>query len=101
MSRAAKTSTVLLLVGLVLATGCVRSPEAKKARHLERGDRYFAREQYREAIIEYRNVLRFEGTNLRAIRQIGLAHYQLDELLPALGVLLKAKELNADALDVR
>src|SRR5436309_2513410 len=30
---------VLLLVGVTLVAGCARSPEAKKARHLERGDK--------------------------------------------------------------
>src|SRR5438128_8058198 len=101
MSRAAKTSTVLLLVGLVLATGCVRSPEAKKARHLERGDRYFAREQYREAIIEYRNVLGIEAANLRALQQLGFAHYQLGEGGQAFRYLLESKKLSPDNAEVR
>jgi hypothetical protein len=38
---------------LVLA-GCARSPEARKARHLERGDRFFEAARHREAMIEYR-----------------------------------------------
>jgi len=55
-----------MLAALVaLGGGCMRSPEAKKARHMERGDRYFAREQYREAILEYRNVLRYDERNVR------------------------------------
>src|SRR5262245_54828077 len=91
---------VLLILGLVLAAGCARSPEAKKARHLERGDRYFQKEQYRDAIIEYRNALRIEGANATAIRQIGLAHYQLGELAQSFSYLLKAKELDPNNLDV-
>src|SRR5882672_9491963 len=71
---------ILLVVALTLATGCARSPEAKKARFLERGDRYFKQQQYREAVIEYRNALRIDGNNPQAIRQLGLAHYQLGEL---------------------
>src|SRR5881628_1533125 len=51
---------VLLLALLLAMMGCARSPEAQKARHLARGDKYFAHAQYREAVIEYRNVLRFE-----------------------------------------
>ena len=52
----------LLLVMLLVAAGCARSPEAKKARYLNRGDSYFKKEQYREAILEYRNALRIENT---------------------------------------
>jgi hypothetical protein len=49
-------------------TACSRSPEAKKTQHLERGDKYFAKAQFREAIIEYKNVVQIEGTNVRAYR---------------------------------
>src|SRR5688572_25415104 len=64
MLRNGRGCRLLLLVALVVAAGCARSPEAQKARHLERGDKHFAREQYREAVIEYRNVLRIEAANL-------------------------------------
>ena len=39
---------VILLIALTLVAGCARSPEAKKARYLERGERYFQKEQYRD-----------------------------------------------------
>jgi tetratricopeptide (TPR) repeat protein len=76
MSPSTRGWTLLLVVGLLVATDCPRSPEVKKARHLERGDKYAAQEQYPEAILEYRNVLRIDPANERAIRQLGLAHYQ-------------------------
>src|SRR2546422_4803804 len=90
----------LLAAGL-LAAACARSPEAQKARHLEHGDRYVQREQFREAIIEYRNVLRFDQNNGHAMRQLGLAHYQLGELAQAYQYLLKAQELAPHDLNVR
>jgi hypothetical protein len=40
MSRLAVVA--LSLLALVAASGCARSPEAKKARHLERGEKFFA-----------------------------------------------------------
>jgi len=95
-----RSVSLLLVIGL-LVSGCARSPEAKKARWLTRGDSYFSRQQYREAIIEYRNVLRVEGTNARAIQQIGLAHYELGELGQAFPFLFRAKELDPNNLDVR
>jgi hypothetical protein len=48
MFRTTRAWVILLVVGLLVAS-CARSPEAQKARHLERGDKYVAREQYREA----------------------------------------------------
>ena len=104
MRATPRAALFLLLLGALLAggvaTGCSRSPEAKKARHLERGDRYFGREQYREALIEYRNVLRLEPLHPRAIQQIGLAHYELGEPNQAFRFLLKAQELNPDNTNV-
>jgi len=92
---------VLLLIGLVLIMGCSRSPEAKKARYLERGDRYFKQEKYREATLEYRNALRIEENNAHAVRQLGLAHYQTGEMGQAYRYLLRAQQLTPDDLDVR
>jgi tetratricopeptide (TPR) repeat protein len=91
----------LLLVVLVVATGCTRSPEARKARYLERGDAYFKKEQYREAVIEYWNVLRLDQNHPRAIAQIGLAHFQLGEAAQAFRFLLRAQELTPDDPEVR
>src|SRR5215831_8186962 len=101
MSRRTRGWNLLLVVGLVIVVGCSRSPEAQKARHLERGDKYAAREQYREATLEYRNVLRYEANNARAIRQLGLAYYHLGEVGYAYRYLLKAQELTPNDLDVR
>src|SRR5258705_13638469 len=91
---------VMLMAVMMLATACGRSPEAKKARYLERGDRFFGQQQYREAVIEYRNALRLDANNARAIRQLGLAHYQLGELGQSFRFLLKAQELEPDNLEI-
>src|SRR5437867_11885521 len=92
---------VLLLVGVTLVAGCARSPEAKKARYLERGDKYFSKAQYREALIEYANVLQLDQANARAIRQLALAHYQLGQMGQAFPCLKKSHELDPRDTDVR
>src|SRR5215470_12610487 len=91
----------LLLVILVVTTACARTPEARKARYLESGDRYFKKEQYREAVIEYRNVLRIDPNQPHAIAQLGLAHYQLGELGQSIPFLLWARQLTPDDAEVR
>jgi tetratricopeptide (TPR) repeat protein len=101
MAKAAHWWIIPLLIILFAMTACTRSPEAQKARHLERGDKYFAREQDREAIIEYRNVLRLEPAHVQAVRQLGLAYFRLGELGPAASYLQKSQQLDPANLDVR
>lgn len=96
-----RSRALLIIVMLSLLAGCARSPEAKKARHLERGDRYFQQEKYREAVLEYRNVLRIERDNTQAIRQLGLAYYQLGEMGHAGPYLLRTQQLEPENLETR
>ena len=90
-----------LLIVLLLLGACARSPEARKARHLDRGDGYFKQQKYREAVLEYTNALRIETGNRRGIRQLGLAHYELGDLKDAFRYLQKAQELDPADVDVR
>src|SRR5437667_5823883 len=101
MSRASRRWIILFLTVLVAMAGCSRSPEAKKARHLERGDKYFSKAQYREALIEYANVLQLDRANPRAIRQLAFAHYQLGQIGQAFPYLVKSEELDPGDTDVR
>ena len=100
MCSVARAWIALLLPILIVMTGCSRSPEAKKAQHLDRGDKYFAKAQFREAIIEYTNVVQIDRKNARAYRQIGLAYYQLGELGQAFPYLVKLQELDPEDQDV-
>ena len=84
---------LLLTVVLAITNGCARSPEAKKTRHLERGNQYFAKEQYRDAMLEYRNALRIDPKNAEATRQLGLAHFHAGELVQSFARLVRAKEM--------
>src|ERR671925_778431 len=92
---------MLVVIAVVASTSCSRSPEAQKARHLERGEKFFARKDYKDAIIEYRNVLRLDPNNALAIRRLGLAHYETGQLRDAVPFLRKATELDAQDRDVR
>src|SRR5947208_6540834 len=101
MTSCASRWSIGLLIALVILSGCGRSPEARKARHLERGAKYFSQQQYREAIIEYRNALQIDEANAVAIRQMGLAAFHLGQAAEAFPLLRKSAELNPEQLDVR
>jgi len=96
-----RRAAMVVLGGGLLAVGCARSPEAEVARHLARGDSYVAQTQYQEAIIEFRNVLRIDQGNAQALRQLGLAYYQLGEFAQGYPYLLKARDLRPDDVEVR
>lgn len=97
----------VLLFGLSLTVltsalaACNRSPEAVKARHLERGDRFYAKKAYREAVLEYLNVLRVEVDHPHAIRRVGFSLYETGEFAKSHVFLLKAEQQNPDDVETR
>jgi len=88
---------VALLV--IVGTGC--SPAARKARHLERANRYFDSGQYDKAEVEYMNVLLIERENSQAIGHLGLIYSEQGRLGRAAPFLLKGRELEPNNLDLR
>jgi len=86
----------ILLMGMF--TGC--SAEAKKARHLERGESYFKAGEFEKAKIELLNVLRLEPLNAKAIRQMGFMLYEQGAPLSAYKFLSKAVEQNPQDTEI-
>ena len=60
-------------VAALASLGC--SPEAKGAKHIERGNRYYQAEEFNKAEIEYLNAFRLDQQNPLANRQLGLTYY--------------------------
>ena len=92
---------ILLLLAIVSSSSCQRSPQARKAHYLARADHYFASGQYREAIIEYLNVLRIDPANIRALRNIGVAHFELGERGQSYQFLLRSQQLDPEDIEAR
>ena len=86
---------------VVVANGCTRSPEAQKARHLQRGDRYFAKKQYQDAAIEYQRVTRIDPRDARAVMGAGLAFYELGAPAQAFPYLVNSLELDPGNVEIR
>jgi tetratricopeptide (TPR) repeat protein len=60
--------SALLLAAL--ASGCSRDPEVRKRKYAESGDKYFEKEKYREAAIQYLNAIQVDSS-------FAEAHYKL------------------------
>jgi tetratricopeptide (TPR) repeat protein len=68
---------------------------------LERADRYFKASDYDKARIEYLNVLRLDGTNRIAIRQVGIIWLEEGAPLRALPFLSTARDMDPNDLNIR
>jgi len=86
---------------LLVLTACGASPEAKKARHTENADKFYANKQYKEAVIEYLNVLRLDGNNKYSMTQLAAIALENGSTAQSLAYLLKARELDPEDLDLR
>lgn len=83
----------------IASTGCFF--KGAKARHLERGDKYYAAGKFDEAEIEYRNVLKVDPFNPAVIGKLGILYYEQGRLTRIFPFLAKARELQPDNLEVR
>lgn len=90
-----------LSVALLLSLGTGCTAEMRKARSMERADAYYEEDNPKAAIIEYRNVLKYEEGNTHAIQRLGLLHFRRGELGQAYAFLSKAKELDPTNTEVR
>ncbi len=90
---------VLLLVGCVQA-----SPEAKKAKHRERGHGYVEKAKYAEAVIEYKNILQIDPKDGDAHYRLALTYIKMGgmtNLQQAFSELTKTIELDANNIDAQ
>ncbi len=72
-----KGFSLLLAIPLLMAVGCSNDAD-RLARHQQAGDQFMANQQYREAVIEYRNAVQLAPES-------AAHHYQLGQALLNLG----------------
>ena len=101
LARRHGTARSLLIALAVSVSSLACSTEAKKARHLERGEEYFADGKYREAIIEFLNVIQLDENDRTANQRLAIALYNTGQLGPAFRYLQRAAEFDPDDMDVR
>ena len=91
---------VVLFFLLVFAAACTRDPIQQSNNFVDNGNKFFAKEKYREASIMYRKALQKNGKNGEAYYRLGLTELKLGEVSQAAGALRRAIDIrpnNADA----
>ena len=91
-----RTRLVASVCILLAAAACSRDHEALKREHLEQGNGHFARKEYREAIIEYRNALREDGKFGEAQKRLAEAYEQSGDGTNAFRSYVRAADLLPD-----
>lgn len=92
-----RISILLLLVLTLFAAAC--SPEAKKKKALDGGNKYFEKGQYKQARLMYLNAIKVDPRFGEAYYQLALTNLRLGSYGEALGNLQRTIELQPENLD--
>ncbi|MDQ6735663.1 MAG: tetratricopeptide repeat protein, partial [Nitrospirota bacterium] len=96
---------LIIFIAAVPFVSCDRfSPEAKKAKHRERGLAYYEKAQYQEALIELKNVVQIDPKDGDAHYRLALTYLKLGglpNLQAAFGELSKTVELDQSNQDAQ
>lgn len=83
----------IILAVLVGLTSCSRDPNVVKKRYLESGNKYFEKERYKEASIQYRNALKRDPKYGAAYYKLALVSLKVNDIGGAVSALRRAVEL--------
>jgi tetratricopeptide (TPR) repeat protein len=101
MKRQTTWAAFLILAMALGGSGCGMVKDFRMKRHLKRAEQYYAEKKYKEATIEYRNVLHYDPQNFAAVKKLGLAYYESGQLGEAFPPLRRYHDQNPDDLEVR
>src|SRR5262245_39297105 len=79
-----------------MAASCTRDPQKLKKQYVDSGDQYFAKKNYNEAIIQYRNALAQDATFGEAHLKLATAYEANEDLKNALQEYVRAADLLPD-----
>ncbi|MBF8259872.1 MAG: conserved protein of unknown function, TPR-like [Actinobacteria bacterium] len=92
--RRSKIMMACWIVVAIFLGSCDRSPEAKLAKHVKRGDEYVKEEKFREAVIEYKNAVKAVPKDSAAHWKLAKASLEAKDLRTAFSELQKTVELD-------
>ncbi len=94
-----KRLLVSSLVVLGFTVACNTDPNVAKKKYLDRGNRYFEKAKYKEALIMYKNALRKDQRYGEAYYKSALTEIKLSRSIEAARDLQRAVELQPDNID--
>lgn len=86
-------SILWLTLASAVLVGCSHDPNVRKQKYLESGERYFAKEKYREAIIQLSNALQVDANFADAHYQLAQSYLKLEQWRQAYEELSRTLEL--------
>lgn len=98
MKRIIFWKTVLLCI-IITFSGC-SSENDKKLSHIERGKAYFEKEEYKAAIIEYKNAIQIDPEDIESYRLLAAAATKSGDLQEAFKTLSHIERVNPEDSDV-
>jgi len=96
-----RTVALALVAAAVLIAGCRRDPGVAKRAYFDAANRYFAQKNYDEAIIEYRNALKYDPKFGDARYRLGQAYMRTGDAQNAFREYIRAADLLPDNTDVQ
>ena len=101
MALSFRPALAAVLALAVVAGGCTRTPEARKADFLSKGNAFFEKQQYAAAVIEYKNAIQVDARFAEARLALARAYERLGDVRLALAEYVRAADLLPDDKDVQ
>src|SRR5246127_1320884 len=93
MKQNAYLRLLIALTAVVVIAGCSRDPNVRKQKYLESGKRYFEKQDYRAASIQFRNAVQIDPKYADAHYQLALSDLQLQDWRSAYRELTRTLDL--------
>ena len=90
---------MMIIVLLVGAAGC--SKEAKMERHWKKAEKYYSEEKFKEAAIEYKNVIKLKPTHATAYYKLAMCQLNTRMFKEAFAAMSRAVELDPKMIEAR
>ena len=85
---------VAVLILVVLPTGCRRTPAAKEAAYLKRGEALLAKKDYSRALLEFKNAASVMPKDAEPYYRTGLVYLEMRNLAGAIPAFRQATQVN-------
>jgi len=92
---------LFLVLFVFTLVACSGDPAERRAKHMKRGDGYFEEEEFKKAIIEYKNAIQAEPRFARGHYQLAMAYLKTGQPKQAFPELSKTVDLNPENLDAQ